>query len=121
MLHNRPIVVSDVEVQMLARATPIESRWASYRFAGLGLALIFSLGFAPAQAAEIYGRVTLSDGRTPVANKPISLAGKQIGRTDPAGAYRLSLPPGQYTLTIEGKPIAISVPPPGVKFDIRVQ
>jgi hypothetical protein len=87
----------------------------------LGAAGLLLLSAAPTAvlAAEIYGRVTMSDGKA-AANKPIVLNGKEVGKTDASGGYRLSLPPGQYALTIGGKGVSVLVPPPGIKQDIRL-
>ena len=82
---------------------------------------VVALAMAPAavSAAELYGQVSHPNGAA-VTNQPILLKGKEIGKTDASGAYRLSLPPGQYTLTIAGKNVPVVVPPPGVKQDIKL-
>jgi hypothetical protein len=112
--------LANVEAEMPAGASLIESHRIRFGFASIGLALVLSLASAPARAPEIFGRVILSDGKTPAVNKPISLAGKPVGSTDAGGGYRLALPPGQYTLTIDGKSVPIVVPPPGIRQDIRL-
>lgn len=83
------------------------------------LALIVSLAPTLASGAEIYGHVSRNGAA--VDNKPILVNDRQVGQTDAAGDYWLSLPPGQYTLTIEGENVPIVVPPPGVKQDIQLQ
>lgn len=88
-------------------------------FTSFALALVLSLAPTPVNAAEIYGQITYRDGK-PVADKPISLASRPVGNTDASGSYRLSLPPGQYTLIIEGKAIPIVVLPSGVNQNITL-
>jgi hypothetical protein len=113
-------IVNAMELKMPTRSVtkPLSRR----SFSGLIIsALALGMSFAPtlATGADIYGQVTLKGA--PVANTEIQLNGKRVGQTDASGGYRLSLPPGQYTLTILGKSVPIVVPPPGVKQDIQLQ
>ena len=71
---------------MRACATLKESHRKLFGFAGFALALVLSLASMPVNAAEIYGRITLPDGKTPAANKPISVAGRL---RDLPGLHRL--------------------------------
>jgi hypothetical protein len=81
------------------------------------LGLVLVLG--PAWGAEVRGRITTPDGR-PVANEPVLLDGKPVGRTDVAGVYWLYLPPGTHVLTVKGQQVRVPVSPNGNRYDIRL-
>jgi len=87
--------------------------------ATMALALLTIFAATPLIAAVIYGRVTLPDG-SPLRSKQIQLNGRGVGQTDDSGNYQLNLPPGTYTLKIEGRNVAVVVPPTGLKTDIRL-
>ena len=71
--------------------------------------------------AEIRGRiVSASTGRV-VANQPIRLRDREIGRTDSTGTYALDLPPGRYVVTVMGEDVTLSVTPRGNRQDIRLK
>jgi hypothetical protein len=85
----------------------------------MALALLTTLAAAPLIAAVIYGRVTLPDG-SPLRSGQIQLNGRGVGQTDDSGNYQLNLPPGTYTLKINGKDVPVIVPPTGIKTDITL-
>jgi hypothetical protein len=84
---------------------------------GFAVALGIMLASASVNAAQIYGQVTLPSGAT-APGQEIKVEGKPMGTTDASGGYRLSLPPGQYTLTIGDKTFQVLVPPSGVRLDL---
>ena len=94
------------------------SRQPLQALATMALALLTIVVATPLIAAVIYGRVTL-DG-SPLRSKQIQLNGKGIGQTDDSGNYQLNLPPGTYTLKIEGRDVQVVVPPTGIKNDIAL-
>jgi hypothetical protein len=83
------------------------------------LAVVASLETPVATGAEIYGQVT--QGGQAVASQGILLNGRLVGKTDESGGYRLSLPPGQYTLLIRNMEVQVLVPPPGIRKDIQLK
>jgi hypothetical protein len=87
----------------------------------LGLSMLASLVLEvpPAWAADLRGRITSKNGQ-PVANEPIKLNDKEVGRTDVAGVYWLNLPAGTHTLTVKGQRVEVSVSPNGSRRDIRL-
>jgi hypothetical protein len=87
----------------------------------IGLGMLVSLGLVtpPAWGADLRGRVTLRNGQ-PVANEPIKLDGKEIGRTDVAGVYWLNLPAGPHKLSVKGQPVEVNVSPNGSRRDIQL-
>jgi len=87
---------------------------------GLGALVSVWLLLAPAWGADIRGRITLANGR-PVANEPIKLNDREIGRTDVAGVYWLNLPAGRHILTVRGEPVAVHVSPNGSRQDIQLK
>ena len=89
--------------------------------ATIALALLTLLAATPLIAAVIYGRVTLPDG-SPLRSKQIQLSNGRgvVGQTDDSGNYQLNLPPGTYTLKIEGRDVPVVVPPTGIKTDITL-
>jgi len=87
---------------------------------GLGMFASLGLMILPAWAADLRGRVTLRNGQ-PVANEPIKLNDREIGRTDVAGVYWLNLPAGTHTLSVRGQPVQVQVSPNGTRRDIQLQ
>lgn len=86
---------------------------------GLGMLASLGLEIPTAWAADLRGRITSKNGQ-PVANEPIKLNDKEVGRTDVAGVYWLNLPAGAHTLTIKGQRVEVSVSPNGTRRDIRL-
>jgi hypothetical protein len=86
---------------------------------GLGMLASLGLEIPSAWAADLRGRVTLKNGQ-PVANEPIKLNDKEVGRTDVAGVYWLKLPAGTHTLTVKGQRVEVRVSPNGTRRDIRL-
>jgi hypothetical protein len=86
---------------------------------GLGMLASLALEIPPTWAADLRGRITAKNGQ-PVANEPIKLNDKEVGRTDVAGVYWLKLPAGAHTLTIKGQRVEVSVSPNGTRRDIRL-
>jgi hypothetical protein len=86
---------------------------------GLGMLASLALEVPPTWAADLRGRITSKNGQ-PVANEPIRLNDKEVGRTDVAGVYWLNLPAGTHTLTIKGQRVEVSVSPNGSRRDIRL-
>ena len=95
------------------------SRQSLQALATVAVALLTTVVATPLIAAVIYGRVTLPDG-SPLRSKQIQLNGKGIGQTDDSGNYQLNLPPGTYTIKIEGRDVPVVVPPTGIKADIAL-
>lgn len=92
----------------------------SFSLAISAMTLVLSLASTLVSAADIYGRIFIDN--KPAANQSILVNDKPVSNTDASGSYRLSLPPGNYELTIEGRePVTIVVPPAGVKQDIRLR
>src|SRR6516162_10239773 len=88
--------------------------------ATMALGLLTTFAAMPLIAAVIYGRVTLPDG-SPLRSRQIQLSnGRGVGQTDDSGNYQLNLPPGTYTLKIEGRDVPVVVPPTGIKTDITL-
>jgi hypothetical protein len=72
-----------------------------------------------ATAAELSG-IVYSQG-TPIANLSITVRENQMTtKTGPRGEYSIQLPPGNYTLIIRGREIAVTISPAGNRFDIRL-
>src|SRR5262245_26590675 len=85
---------------------------------GLGLLVDLGLVASPAWAADLRGRVT-QQGK-PVANEPIKIGDKEVGRTDVAGVYWLNLPAGTHTLSVKGQAVQVQVSPNGSRRDIQL-
>jgi hypothetical protein len=102
--------------------TPKETHHGIPRVRRLPLILILLFLFMPCQmlAAEVRGKITLPDGRSPAANEPITMNNREIGRTDGAGIYVLDLPPGNKTFVLRGQSYPVWVSPHGNRQDIQL-
>ncbi len=102
---------------MLTRVTLNKFSSSLFSFAA---ALVIMLASTSVNAAEISGQVTLPNG-APAAGQEISVNGTPVGKTNASGGYLLSLPPGQYNLTIGGQTFQVLVPPSGVSQNIKLR
>jgi hypothetical protein len=74
----------------------------------LGIALSLTSLALPARADLLQGTIT-SAGK-PAANVTIVIRPINVTtQTDSLGRYRVNLPPGAYTVTIQGKPCKVTV------------
>ena len=89
-------------------------------FIALCAAAGVALTLGTAWGAELRGRMTLASGQ-PAANEAIKLKDKEIGRTDAAGAYLLTLPAGKHTLVVKGQSFDVQVSPNGSRQDVRLK
>ena len=74
-----------------------------------------------AGGAEIRGRIVSASTGRAVANQPIRLGDREIGRTDSTGTYALDLPPGQHVVTVMAENVTLFVSPYGNRQDVRVK
>ena len=75
---------------------------------------------SPAYGAEIRGRISLPSGQA-VANAPIAIGSREIGRTDASGVYSLDLPPGRHVFTVRGQNVEVWVSPHGNRQDVQLK
>jgi hypothetical protein len=123
-------MISDIEDRLGRSTHPgtakedalAETRHGVRRSQRLILTLILLFLLMPCQglAAEVRGKITLPDGRSPAANEPITMDNREIGRTDGAGIYVLDLPPGNKTFVLRGQRYPVWVSPHGNRQDIQL-